>query len=139
MRDLLFTVIPPSESMNSGKSSKSTSTMFFIFRPFPRKDSTVSIVSAGPPSAYAALTLLIPWPGTSTSTSRGIESLRTLPKAAWTSMIVSERPGPCWDSSMDSPVRTSEPSTRMLLPPNRLPSLDSARSVSATRPPGSAR
>ena len=32
------------------------------------------------------------------------------------SMIVSERPGPAWDSSIESPVRASEPSTRMLLP-----------------------
>jgi hypothetical protein len=30
----------------------------------------------------------------STSTSRGIDSLRMLPSSAWTSMIVSERPGP---------------------------------------------
>ena len=49
-------------------------------------------------------------------------------------MIVSERPGPAWDSSIDSPVRTSEPSTRMLLPVNRLPLLDSARSVAAETP-----
>ena len=52
MRVLLFTVTPPSESMKSGKSLKlTTSTTWFISRPFPRNDSTVSIVSAGPPNA----------------------------------------------------------------------------------------
>ena len=49
-------------------------------------------------------------------------------------MIVSERPGPDWDSSIDAPVRTSEPSTRMLLPLKRLPLSDSARSVAAETP-----
>ena len=104
MRVLLFTVTPPSASMKSGNSLKSTSTTWFTWRPWPRNDSIVSIVSAGPPSAYAALILLTPWPGMSTSTSRGIDSLRTLPNAAWTSMIVSERPGPDWDLSIESPV-----------------------------------
>ena len=47
MRVLLLTVMPPSESISSGKSSKSTSTRWLISRPLPRKSSTVSIVSAG--------------------------------------------------------------------------------------------
>ena len=42
-------------------------------------------------------------------------------------MIVSAREGPCWDSSIESPVRASDPSTRIVLPESRLPSLDSAR------------
>jgi hypothetical protein len=49
-------------------------------------------------------------------------------------MIVSERLGPDCDWSIDSPVRASEPSTRMLLPVNRLPLLDRARSVSGETP-----
>ena len=49
-------------------------------------------------------------------------------------MIVSAREGPCWDSSMDSPVRASEPSTRIVLPESRLPSLDSARSALSDTP-----
>ena len=69
-----------------------------------------------------------------TSTSRGMDSFRTLPKAEWTSMIVSERPGPACVSSIESPLRTSEPSTRMLLPLNRLPLLESARSVAGDTP-----
>jgi hypothetical protein len=51
IRDLLFTVTPPNESMKAGKFAKSTSTRWFTCRPFPRNDSTVSIVSAGPPIA----------------------------------------------------------------------------------------
>jgi hypothetical protein len=51
MRVLLLTVMPPSASMNEGKSSKSTSTRWLISSPLPRNCSTVSIVSAGPPRA----------------------------------------------------------------------------------------
>ena len=51
IRVLLLTVMPPSESMNAGKSLKSTSTRWLIFSPLPMKFSTVLIVRAGPPRA----------------------------------------------------------------------------------------
>jgi hypothetical protein len=80
------------------------------------------------------LIFIVPWPGISASVSRGIESLRTLPRPARTSMIESAREGPVCDSSIDSPVRLSEPSTRIVLPPSMLPPLDSARSASGDTP-----
>ena len=49
--DLLFTVTPPMASIRSGKSWKSTSTTWLIFRSLPRKPSTVLIISEVPPSA----------------------------------------------------------------------------------------
>src|SRR2546421_734892 len=53
--------------------------------------------------------------------SRGIDSLRTLPRPAWTSMIVSAREGPAWLRSIELPRRASEPRTRIVLPVSRLP------------------
>ena len=49
-------------------------------------------------------------------------------------MIVSAREGPCCDSSIESPVRASEPSTRIVLPESRLPPLASARSALSETP-----
>jgi hypothetical protein len=50
------------------------------------------------------------------------------------SMIVSARGAPDWESSIDSPVRASEPSTRIVLPVSRLPSVDRARSALSDTP-----
>ena len=66
--------------------------------------------------------------------SRGIESLRTAPSSEWTTMIVSARDGPLALSSIDAPVRASEPSTRMFVPPSMLPPLERAFSASADTP-----
>ena len=82
----------------------------------PRYCSTVLIASAGPPIAYAALILLRPRPGMSTTVSRGIESCAFRPPPMRISMIVSARDGPPTEapgSALPS-VRASEPSTRIV-------------------------
>ena len=81
--------------------------------------------------------LPVPCPGISAEESRGIESLRTLPNWARTSMIESARPGPPWVSSIESPLRSSEPSTRIVAPLKRLPLPFSASSASEDTPPSS--
>src|SRR3954453_16484133 len=57
----------------------------------PRYCSIVLMVSAGPPIAYAALILSRPWPGMSTTVSRGIESFALCPPPERRSMMLSER------------------------------------------------
>ena len=59
--------------MSSGKFSKLTSMTWLTL--MPRYCSTVLIASGAPPNAYAALILLRPWPGMSTTVSRGIDSV----------------------------------------------------------------
>ena len=75
------------------------------------------IASSGPPSAYAALILFWPWPGISTTVSRGIESVALLPPPIRSSRIESDRDGvPILfaPGSLLSLVRASEPSTRIV-------------------------
>jgi hypothetical protein len=78
---------------------------------------TVCVASAGPPNAYAALILAVPWPGTSTTVSRGIESDALAPPPIRSSMIESERLGPPEPGSARPFVRASEPSTRIVFAP----------------------
>ena len=76
------------------------------------------MVSAGPPMARAALILSCPWPGMSTTVSRGIERRELLNPPARTSISVSERLGSPTTLAPPSFVpfgRASEPITRMLL------------------------
>src|SRR4051794_26638298 len=68
--------------------------------------------------AKAALILSGPWPGMSTTVSRGIESLAEWPRPERMSMIVSERDGPPQPDDPQSGAfleRASDPSTRMVL------------------------
>src|SRR3954453_18049449 len=51
------------------------------------------MASAAPPNAYAALILLRPWPGMSTTVSRGIESVALAPPPTRMSRIESDREG----------------------------------------------
>ena len=53
--------------------------------------SIVFTSSFGPPYAKAALILVVPWPGMSTSESRGIDISRFGPLPVCSSMIVSVR------------------------------------------------
>ena len=83
----------------------------------PRYCSTVLTASAGPPIAYAALILLRPWPGMSTTVSRGIESRAERPPPARISRIVSDaaRAADARARLAFVPfVRASEPSTRIV-------------------------
>ena len=103
---LLFTVMPPSASMNSGKSSKSTSTMWLISRPLPRKPSTVSIISAGAAEGVGGVDLLDAVAGDLGARRRaGSRACARCRRPTWRSMIVSARPGPAWLSSSESPLR----------------------------------
>ena len=76
------------------------------------------IASDGPPIAYAALILLRPWPGMSTTVSRGIESVALAPPPTRISRIESEREGEpivFAPASLVPLVRASEPSTSTVL------------------------
>src|SRR4051794_41313201 len=84
--------MPPIASIRAGKFAKLTRKTWSIS--IPRYCSIVWIVSAGPPIAYAALILLRPWPGMSTTVSRGIESFALCPPPERRSMMLSERLGP---------------------------------------------
>src|SRR3954464_2233598 len=84
--------MPPIASIRAGKFAKLTRKTWSIS--IPRYCSIVLIVSAGPPIAYAALILLRPWPGMSTTVSRGIESFALCPPPERRSMMLSERLGP---------------------------------------------
>ncbi len=75
------------------------------------------MASDGPPIAYAALILLLPWPGMSTTVSRGIESVAFAPPPTRISMIESDRDGEPMTfapASLVPLVRASEPSTRIV-------------------------
>ena len=63
--------MPPIASISAGKFAKFTRKRWSTW--IPRYCSIVLIVSAGPPIAYAALILSRPWPGMSTTVSRGID------------------------------------------------------------------
>ena len=84
--------------------------------------STVRTSSFGPPKAKAALILVLPRPGMSTSESRGMESSMLGPSPVCSSMIVSVRwptspPVPSrLRSSLESPLRLSEPTRRYVVP-----------------------
>ena len=77
--------------------------------------------AGGPPNAYAALTLVVPWPGIGTIVSRGIDMSRLGPDPVCSSMIVSVR---CrdvaellsWRSSSVRPARESLPTRRYVVP-----------------------
>ena len=83
----------------------------------PSQRLITEIDRAGPPNAWAALIFCRPWPGISTTVSRGIERRAACPPPVRISMIESERPGPVVSAcgSLLFFWRRSEPSTRMLL------------------------
>ena len=103
--------------MSCGKFSKLTSTTWLIST--PRNSFTVCVASAGPPNAYAALILFVPWPGMSTTVSRGMLSEALAPPPIRSSMIESLRLGPPEPGSARSSVRASDPSTRIVFAPVR--------------------
>src|SRR3954462_2213335 len=77
------------------------------------------MASDGPPNAYAALILLGPWPGMSTTVSRRIHSVAFLPPPMRRSRIESLRDGPplpivVAPGSLLPLARASEPSTRIV-------------------------
>src|SRR3954452_17450292 len=76
------------------------------------------MASEGPPNAYAALILLRPWPGMSTTVSRRIDSVAFLPPPIRRSRIESLREGPLpivvAPGSLLPLGRASEPSTRIV-------------------------
>src|SRR3954463_41807 len=84
--------MPPIASISAGKLAKLTRKTWSMS--MPRYCSIVLMVSAGPPIAYAALILSRPWPGMSTTVSRGIESFALCPPPERMSMMLSERLGP---------------------------------------------
>src|SRR5215471_19732748 len=83
----------------------------------PSQRLITSIDRAGPPKAYAALIFCSPWPGISSTVSRGIDRRAACPPPVRISMIESERLGPevLAPGSLLFFWRRSEPSTRMLL------------------------
>src|SRR3954462_5400913 len=81
--------MPPIASISAGKLAKLTRKTWSMS--MPRYCSIVLMVSAGPPIAYAALILSRPWPGMSTTVSRGIESFALCPPPERRSMMLSER------------------------------------------------
>ena len=99
----------------------------------PRYRLIVVIARVGPPIAYAALTLSGPWPGMSTTVSRGMDSRALARPPARRSMIVSERLG--WPTTLAPPswvprARASDPRTRIVLGANgMMPPISSARSA----------
>ncbi len=102
--------MPPIASTRSGKFSKFTSTTWLTST--PRYERTVSTASCAPPNAYAALILLRPRPGISTTVSRGMLSRDEAPPPTRMSRIESARLGPPDPGSLVFAVRRSEPSTR---------------------------
>src|SRR3954449_9758318 len=84
--------MPPIASIRAGKVAQLTRKTWSIS--MPRYCSIVLMVSAGPPIAYAALILSRPWPGMSTTVSRGIESFALCPPPERRSMMLSDRLGP---------------------------------------------
>src|SRR5919201_6802035 len=117
--------------MRSGKLWKLISITWLIG--IPRYCLTVWIVSAAPPIAYAALILSRPWPGMSTTVSRGIESLADLPPPERMSRIESERLGPEVDApgSLEPEGRWSEPRTSVVVAERR-PGPPASSAVSAS-------
>src|SRR3954454_23523157 len=83
--------MPPIASIRAGKLAKLTRKTWSMS--MPRYCSIVLIVSAGPPIAYAALILSRPWPGMSTTVSRGIDSFALCPPPKRRSMMLSDRLG----------------------------------------------
>src|SRR3954452_9118506 len=77
------------------------------------------MASDGPPNAYAALILLGPWPGMSTTVSRRIDSVAFFPPPMRRSRIESLRDGPplpivVAPGSLLPLARASEPRTRIV-------------------------
>ena len=80
--------------------------------------STVLISRLGPPKAYAALILFIPWPGMSTQLSRGIDTTAALcPSAASRAIIRTSLRSP--EAAASAPVPVVGASERVSVPTSR--------------------
>ena len=80
--------------------------------------SMVAASSRGPPNANAELIFVVPWPGTGTSESRGIDISMLGPEPVCSSMIVSvRRPSPLPTPYASCCLRVSP--SRLSLPTSR--------------------
>ena len=114
MRVLLLTVMPPSASMNGGEVLEVDLDEVVDLEAVAEEVLDGADRQRGAAERVGGVDLAAAVAGDLGLGVARDRSLRTPPRPAWMTMIVSARDGPLELSSIDAPVRASEPSTRML-------------------------